>query len=99
MTTVTGPLTSLVSAHDADPLPQTKRNATAILDKHALCIEFLRSDVHVFSFFLRNFLPHGGVDARMIGPVREQSVARVHPNAPRLAKPTIPTGPATPTAP
>jgi hypothetical protein len=48
-------LTSLVSAHDADPLPQTKRNATAILDKHALCIEFLRSDVHVFSFFLRIF--------------------------------------------
>src|SRR5215469_339153 len=46
MTTGAGLFTSLVSAHDAPPLPQTKRNATAIFDKDAVCIEFLPSSIH-----------------------------------------------------
>src|SRR5262249_39790352 len=46
MTTGAGPFTSLVSAHDAPPLLQTKRNATAIFDKDAACIEFLPSGIH-----------------------------------------------------
>src|SRR5262252_222711 len=46
MTTGAGPFTSLVSAHDAPPLLQTNRNATAIFDKDAVCIEFLPSGIH-----------------------------------------------------
>src|SRR5579872_6452477 len=95
MTMGAGPFTSLVSASEADPLPQTRRNATAILDKHGLCIEFLRSDVHDFSFFLRDF-------HRMMA-----SVCRTGAGANRCASSPervasrnrrFPTGQATPTA-
>jgi hypothetical protein len=63
MTTGAGPFTSLVSAHDAPPLPQTNRETTAILENDAVSIEFLPFQaLYDLTLVMRNFLQRDGVD-------------------------------------